>query len=127
MRPVLCSVAFAFIFAAPLTAIAVPITPPDDVMAGYYGNTTISTGGRAEVHFIYNVDHTFVLKVPAYDMEFRGTWAVKGSTICFNYEIPPPGIDNPDCSPLSPHKVGDSWTEKSDDGTRKLTLVAGAQ
>ena len=123
MRSVLISVAFASFFSA--TAIAGSAT--DDLMAGYYGNTTISKGGRAEVHFIYNADHTFMLKVPAYDMEFRGTWVVKGSTICFNYEMPPPGVDNPDCSPLAPHKVGDSWTERAEDGTRKLTLVAGAQ
>jgi len=125
MRSVLLSVAFASIFAAPLATHAASVS--DDLMAGYYGNTAISTGGRAEVHILYNPDHTFVLKVPVYAMEFRGTWAVKGSTICFNYEMAPPGVDNPDCSPLVPHKVGDSWIEKADDGTRKLTLVAGAQ
>lgn len=127
MRSVLFSVALVSFVAAPPAAFAGSEATSDDLMAGYYGNTTISTGGRAEVHFHYNSDHTFVLEVPAYAMEFKGTWAVKGSTICFDYEIPPPGIDNPDCSPLVPHKVGDSWTETSDGRTRKLTLVAGAQ
>jgi hypothetical protein len=125
MRQALLLFAFASIFSA--SAFAASSLPSDDVMAGYVGNTAISTGGRAEVHILYNSDHTFVLKVPMYAMEFSGRWAVNGSTICFNYDIPPPGISNPDCSPLVPHKVGDSWTERSEDGTRKLTLVAGAQ
>ncbi len=96
-------------------------------MAGYYGNTAISTGGMAEVHIQYNVDHTFVMNVPAFSLRFKGTWAVNGSNICFTYDVTPPGVTNPDCGPVEAHKVGDTWTQKADDGQRSLTLVAGMQ
>jgi hypothetical protein len=124
MRSVPLSVVALTLFAAPAAAFG---APDDDPMAGYYGNTTISTGGKTEVHFVYNSDHTFILKVPAYGMEFKGTWAVNGSTICFNYDTPPPGLDNPDCAPLVPHKVGDTWTLNDNGRTRTITLVKGVQ
>ena len=120
MRSVLVSVAFTASFIVPAFA-------GDDVMSGYEGNTAISTGGMAEVRTYYGPDHTFVMNVPAYSLRFKGTWAVNGTQICFTYEVPPPGISNPDCSPVQAHKVGDSWVENADDGQRKLTLVAGAQ
>ena len=125
MRSVLIFVGILTLFAAPAATFAA--SGDDDPMAGYYGNTTISTGGKAEVHFIYYPDHTFVLRVPAYAMEFKGTWDVKDSTICFTYDTPPPGVDNPDCSPLVPHKVGDTWTLDADGRTRTITLVKGVQ
>ena len=97
-------------------------------MAGYYGNTTISTGGKTEVHFVYNSDHTFILKVPAYDMEFRGTYVVNGSTSLFQLTtFRRPALDNPDCAPLVPHKVGDTWTLSDNGRTRTITLVKGVQ
>jgi hypothetical protein len=125
MRSILIPVAVIASVAFP--AFATPATSPDDPMSGYYGNTAISTGGMAEVHILYNQDHTFVMNVPAYALRFKGTWTLTGSTLCFNYDVPPPGVTNPDCGPVVAHKVGDSWTEKADDGERKLTLVAGAQ
>jgi hypothetical protein len=116
--------------AAPASAAPAPVSPTatgPDLMAGYYDNTVISTGGMAEVHIQYNLDHTFVMNVPAFSLRFKGTWALNGSNICFNYDVTPPGITNPDCGPVEAHKVGDTWTEKADDGQRKLTLVAGMQ
>jgi hypothetical protein len=115
---------------APASANPAPINPVvagPDPMVGYYDNTVISTGGMAEVHIQYNLDHTFVMNVPAFSLRFKGTWALNGSNICFNYDVTPPGVTNPDCGPFESHKVGDTWTEKADDGQRKLTLVAGMQ
>jgi len=99
----------------------------EDVMSGYYGNTAISTGGRAELHTTYNADHTFVMKVPAYGMEFKGTWALDGAKLCRTYESPPPGVTNPLCTPVEAHKVGDTWTLDADGTTRTMTLVKGIQ
>ena len=109
------------------TAQPATATVSDDPMAGYYGNTAISTGGMAEVHIQYNQDHTFVMNVPAFALRFKGTWALNGSNLCFTYDVTPPGVTNPDCGPVQAHKVGDTWTENADDGQRKLTLVAGLQ
>jgi hypothetical protein len=147
MRSIPLSVAIASFFVASASAIAdptstnlasaapaatnpAPINPVaagPDLMAGYYDNTVISTGGMAEVHIQYNVDHTFVMNVPAFSLRFKGTWALNGSNICFNYDVTPPGVTNPDCGPVEAHKVGDTWNEKADDGQRQLTLVAGMQ
>ena len=115
---------------SPASANPAPVIPAStgvDPMAGYYGNTAISTGGMAEVHIQYNADHTFVMNVPAFALRFKGTWALNGSNLCFTYDVTPPGVTNPDCGPIVPHKVGDTWTENADDGQRKLTLVAGIQ
>jgi hypothetical protein len=106
---------------------AVSASAGDDVMSGYYGNTAISTGGKAELHTVYNADHTFVMKVPAYGMEFKGTWALTGATLCRTYESPPPGVTNPLCTPIEAHKVGDTWTLDADGNTRTITLVKGVQ
>ena len=99
----------------------------DDVMAGYYGNTAVVTGGRVETHWVYNADHTFAMKIPAFSMEFKGTWAVDGATLCRTFESPPPGVDNPLCSPVEAHKVGDTWTMADGNETRTISLVQGVQ
>jgi hypothetical protein len=112
---------------APAPTSQASINPASDPMTGYYDNTVISTGGMAEVHIQYNVDHTFVMNVPAFSLRFKGTWAVNASTICFTYDVTPPGVTNPDCGPFEAHKVGDTWTQKADDGQRSLSLVAGMQ
>jgi hypothetical protein len=120
IRPVLISLALSTVFVLPAAAA-------DDVMAGYYGNTTVSTGGMAEVHTVYVADHTFVMKVPAYGMQFKGTWAVNGATLCRTFETPPPGQQNPLCLPITAHKVGDTWTIGVGSETRTVTLVKGIQ
>ena len=129
MRPFLLSLIIGAAFIGPALAdpSASAPAPTSDPMAGYYGNTAISTGGMAEVHIQYNVDHTFVMNVPAFSQRSKGTWALNGTTLCFNYDVPPPGVTNPDCGPVVAHKVGDTWMENADDGQRKLTLVAGVQ
>lgn len=95
----------------------------EDVMAGFYGNTAIATGGMAEAHWIYAADHTFVMKVPLFGVEFKGTWNVSQTTLCRTFDTPPPNVTNPLCSPIAAHKVGDTWQIEG----RTITLVKGIQ
>ena len=120
IRSVLFSVALSAGFALSASAA-------DDLMAGFYGNTTISKGGMAEVHTAYNADHTFVMNVPAFGMQFKGTWTINGSTLCRTFQTPPPGQPNPLCTPAEAHKVGDTWTVTVGSDTRTITLVKGIQ
>jgi hypothetical protein len=99
----------------------------DDVMTGFYGNTAIATGGMTDTHTVYSPDHTFVLKVPAMGSEYKGTWQVSGGNLCRTYQSPPPGVTNPLCTPIEPHKVGDTWTITLGKQTRTVTLVKGIQ
>lgn len=99
----------------------------DDVMANFYGNTAIATGGTVDTHATYNADHTFSMRVPSMGLEFKGTWEVKGSNLCRTYESPPPGITNPYCTPVAARKVGDTWTMTGNGQTRTITLVKGVQ
>jgi hypothetical protein len=99
----------------------------DDVMAGFYGNTAISTGGTAEAHWNYAADHNFIMKVPSYGVVFKGTWAVKDGQLCRTFDSPPPGIANPLCTPIEAHKVGDTWKIGTGSETRTVTLVQGVQ
>ena|SRR5579862_888978 len=111
-----------------LTACAaLPAWADDDVMAGYYGNTVVETGGTAETHLVYGQDHTFEMKVPQYGVDFKGSWAVNGTNLCRTFDAPPPGLTNPLCTAAAAHKVGDTWTATSDGQTRTLTLVQGVQ
>ena len=120
MRSVLLGVACGACFVASAWAA-------DDVMSGFYGNTAVATGGQAETHSLYNPDHSFVMKVPMYGMEFKGTWAVNGSELCRTFDAPPPGVTNPLCTPIEAHKVGDSWTITQGEKSRTVTLVKGVQ
>jgi len=98
----------------------------DDVMANFYGNTAIGTGGMADTKTYYRPDHTFETKVMTYDL--KGTWAIDATgQLCRTYESPPPGVTNPLCVPIAPHKVGDSWTVQMNGQTRTVTLVKGIQ
>jgi hypothetical protein len=99
----------------------------DDVMSGFYGNTAVATGGMAETHTTYTHDHTFSMRVPAFGVEFKGTWAVNGDQICRTFDSPPPGVSNPLCVPVAAHKVGDTWTMGAGGDTRTITLVKGVQ
>ncbi|HWA30604.1 MAG TPA: hypothetical protein VG867_05885 [Rhizomicrobium sp.] len=99
----------------------------DDVMAGFIGNTAIAKGGMADTHTVYSADHTFDMRVPSFGMDFKGTWKVDGATLCRTYEKTPPGVTNPFCTPIEPHKVGDTWTVTLDGKTRTVTLVQGIQ
>jgi hypothetical protein len=118
----------AFVLAAALVALSVSAAfAGDDPMAGFYGNTAVATGGMADTHTYYNADHTFTLKAPAFNMEWKGTWKVDGGTLCRTYETPPPGVTNPLCTPVAAHKVGDTWTMTANGQSRTVTLVKGIQ
>jgi hypothetical protein len=120
MRSVLLSLSL-------LTLAAPAALAGDDVMAGYYGNTAIAKGGVADTHTVYSADHTFDMRVPAFGMDFKGTWQVDGGTLCRTYEKTPPGVANPFCTPIEAHKVGDTWSVTLDGKTRTVTLVQGVQ
>ncbi len=103
-----------------------------DVMAGYYGNTAVSTGGMAEIHTHYRADHSFDLTGSAMGMShsYKGTWSIDGTgQLCrvFTGDMPP-NATNPVCTPIAAHKVGDTWTLTGKDGsTRTITLKAGIE
>lgn len=109
------------------TGFAFGASAADDVMANSFGNTAIATGGIADTHTVYSPDNTFVMSVPAFGMQFKGTWKVDGSTLCRTYDSPPPGVTNPLCTPVEAHKIGDTWTATANGQTRTVTLVKGIQ
>ena len=120
-----------FLFgAAALVAVSSAALAADDIMAGFYGNTVISSGGVLESHTHYRADHTFDVTATAMGQSFngKGTWAIddKGQ-LCRTYETPPPGMPNPLCIPASSHKVGESWTITVNGSTRLMTLKAGIE
>lgn len=109
---------------------AAPALAADDLMAGFYGNTVISTGGVFESHTHYRPDHTFDMTATAMGQSFsgKGSWAIDGKgQLCRTYDTPPPGITNPLCIPAETHKVGDSWTATVNGQTRNMSLKAGIQ
>ena len=119
------------IAASALALCAVPAFAADDVMAGFYGNTAVVTGGMVESHTHYRADHTFDVTASAMGQNyvFKGTWAIdaKGQ-LCRTYADPaPPNSPNPLCTPIDPHKVGDSWTVTMNGNTRTVTLKSGVQ
>src|SRR5205085_2318970 len=102
----------------------------DDVMAGYYGNTVVSTGGMAEVHTHYWPDHSFDVASSAMgrSLTSKGTWKIDDhGQLCRIYDKPPPTITNPVCTELQPHKPGDKWTATFNGRSRDVTMVAGVQ
>lgn len=117
---------------ASVTALcAGPAFAADDVMAAFYGNTIVSTGGMAEIRVHYRADHTFDLTGSMMGMSgtFKGTWALDGKgNVCRTYvgEVPP-GTPNPQCRPIVAHKIWDVWTVTANGSTRTLTLKAGVQ
>ena len=122
MNKYLIAASFVALFASPTFA-------DDDVMAGFYGNTVVSTGGSATIRTHYRPDHTFdfVGSMMFISRTFRGTWALddKGN-ICRTYVgDAPPDTPNPNCTPVVARKIGEVW--KSKDGKRTLTLKAGVQ
>ena len=102
----------------------------DDVMAGFYGNTAISTGGGIESRTHYRADHSFdsAFSAGGQSLATKGTWSIDGTgKLCRVYDTPPPGITNPSCIPGDAHKVGDRWTVTVNGVARDVTMVAGNQ
>jgi len=118
------------LIAASLLALcAAPVFATDNVMANFYGNTIVSTGGKATLRTHYRADHTFdfVGSMLFMSRTFKGTWALDGKGgICRTYiGDPPPDTSNPQCIPIVARKVGEVW--KSKDNTRTISLKAGIQ
>ncbi len=63
-------------------------------MAGFYGNTVISTGGAIESHTHFKADHTFDAMFSGMGQTFasKGTWELKDGNVCRTYDPAPPGI-----------------------------------
>jgi hypothetical protein len=103
----------------------------DDVMANFYGNTVVSTGGIADVHTHYRPDHSFdmVASRMGFSRTFKGTWAVdaKGNLCRTFVGDVPPDTTNPLCLPIAAHKVGDTWTIDMNGSPRTATLKAGIE
>jgi hypothetical protein len=99
----------------------------DDVMAGFYGNTVISTGGAVESRTHFKADHTFDAVFGGGMFNSKGTWEIKDGNVCRTYDPPIPNLPNPVCVPAVPHKVGDKWTVTVNGDVRQATLVAGIQ
>src|SRR5258707_14981018 len=92
---------------------AVPAFADDaaDPMANYYGNTVVVVNAKGiESHTHYNADHTFEGVAPAFNYHYKGTWEITpDGKLCNTFDPVPPGVTNPDCKPLGPVAVGDSW------------------
>ncbi len=119
-----------YLIGAMLTALfASTAVADDDPMAGFYGNTIVSTAGSATMRTHYRPDHTFDLVGSMLFMSrtFKGTWELDGKgNVCRTYigDLPP-DTTNPSCAPIVARKIGEVW--KSKDGTRTSTLKAGVQ
>ncbi len=110
---------------------AAPAWAADDVMANFYGNTVISTGGIAEVHTHYRPDHSFdmVASRMGFSRTFKGTWAIDTkNNLCrtFAGDVPP-DTANPLCTPFTPRKIGETWTLDVNGSKRTVTLKAGIE
>jgi hypothetical protein len=110
---------------------AAPAWAADDVMASFYGNTVVSTGGIAEVHTHYRPDHSFdmVASRMGFSRTFKGSWAIDAkNNLCRTFVgDAPPDTPNPLCLPFTPHKVGESWTVDVNGSSRTATLKAGIE
>ena len=92
----------------------------DEVLASRFGNTTITKDAAgAEIHIYYAADHTLTGKQGT--TAFKGTWKIDGGTICLTLDPALPNTPNPNCVPVSEHKVGDTWSA----GPYTVSLVAG--
>ena len=100
-----------------------------DNLAGYYGNTVVTTAPDGKVtKSKVNKDGTYSSVMPD-GSTTSGTWAWKDpSTACFTQTTPPPAAGTaPACFKIDPHKVGDNWETPTPDGkaTIKYSLSAG--
>lgn len=112
----IAGLAFALALSATAAAAA------DDVMAPRFGNTIVITnanGGKSTIS--YNADHTF--KASNGLISIGGTWKLDKGQLCRTYDFTIPGRANPECDPVTPHKVGDTWTS----GESTYKLVKGIQ
>jgi hypothetical protein len=102
-----------------------------DVMAGYYGNTSVSKGRWFASRTHYRPDHSFDQTLSGFGMSrsFKGTWQIDtGGQLCRTYiGKAPPGMKGSVCMPIAPRHVGDAWIVTSNGDTREFTLEAGVR
>jgi hypothetical protein len=108
-----------------------PAWAADDVMANFYGNTVISTGGIAEIHTHYRPDHSFEMIASrlGFSRTFKGIWAIDAkNNLCRTFvgDVPP-DTANPLCTPFTQHKIGETWTLDVNGSKRTVTLKAGVE
>jgi len=118
-----------FFFAAVAAALLATPALADDIMAGYYGNTVVSTSQLGESHTHYKPDHTFDVTLTGGMGTFtgKGTWEIKDGQLCRTYDQPPPGLPNPFCIAVAAHQPGDSWTVTFGDRSIPASMKAGIQ
>jgi hypothetical protein len=116
---------FCFAFSAVALAATPAFALDDSAMASRIGNTVAVESTLGDAHLYFRADHTFTGtgSLAFVHLSLEGIWKLDGGDLCLTYDSPPPGESNPDCSPLTAHKVGDSW----DYDGRKVTLVKGIQ
>jgi hypothetical protein len=104
---------------------ASPALAEDSLMASRFGNTEHVETSLGHANMYFAPDHTFTGKASAllFSLPLKGTWKLDGSTLCLNYESPPPGESNPSCSTITSHAIGDTWDSKG----RTVTLLKGIQ
>jgi hypothetical protein len=124
---------FVVIALAAGLALAATSASADDLMASTYANTVKATDAKGVTSsFLFNADGTYTINATGPDgkpVTIPGKWTTKdgGATLCLQPasppNTPPPA---PSCSPLSAHKIGDTWTVVNDmKETFTVTLVAG--
>ena len=116
--------------ATAILLVATPILAADDIMANFYGNTVVVTGGLVDSYTHFRPDHTFDSSAIVMGMKMtrKGTWSIddKGQ-LCRLFDNPPPGTPNPFCTPAESHKLGDSWIMTVNGKTRTVFLKPGIQ
>ncbi len=113
--------------AALLLSAGVAHADPFDVA---YGNTVTTTGpdGAKRVTYV-NPDKTWEQRMPDGSV-FKGTYVWKdATTACFTVTDPAPADPSKatNCDKIDgDHKLGDTWSEKGEDGqTYTMTITAG--
>jgi hypothetical protein len=110
------------VLAAAFVAASVSLVQAGDVMASRYANTTIVRSAKGvETHLYYKADGTFTARERG--GTFGGTWTVKDGTLCLTMIPPRPSLPNPECSPVSERKIGDTWKAAG----YAVTIVPGIQ
>ena len=101
---------------AAVLALAAPALAGDSdaIMANVIGNTIVVVNANGlESHTHYRADHSFDGVVPAMNYRYKGTWQISPEgQLCSTFDPPPPGMENPRCSPMTPLQIGDVWTTK---------------
>jgi hypothetical protein len=86
-----------------------PTSSAVQAMQSRFGNTVITRRPGSEWHLYFNRDGTFSGQEIISRYRVSGAWRAVGAYVCVTYTPPLPSIQNPDCKPVSPQNVGDTW------------------